>query len=69
MTSAGEIAEREGLHRVTVNDALRFTLLAPDIVAAILEGRLAPTFTLETLQRNTVPLDWHQQHEMIAASG
>lgn len=69
VTNAGEIAEREGLHRVTVNGALRFTLIAPDIVAATLEGRLAPTFTLETLQRNTVPLDWYRQHEMIAASG
>ncbi|WP_407278193.1 site-specific recombinase resolvase [Aromatoleum evansii] len=68
VTSAAEIAEREGLHRVTVNDALRFTLLAPDIVAAILEGCLAPTFTLEALQRNTVPLDWYRQHEMISAS-
>lgn len=29
---AAEIAEREGLHRVTVNDGLRFALLAPDIV-------------------------------------
>lgn len=67
--SVAEISEREGLHRVTVNDGLRFTLLAPDIVVAVLEGSLPQTFTLETMQRNSVPLDWDQQREMVAASG
>lgn len=66
---AAEIAEREGLHRVTVNDGLRFALLAPDIVVAALEGRLPLTFTLEALQRRSVPLDWNQQHEAIINAG
>lgn len=63
---APEIAEREGLHRVTVNDALRFALLAPDILAAALDGSLPRTCSLETLQRQTTPLDWALQRRMIA---
>jgi hypothetical protein len=37
--SAGEIAEAEGITRSFVNRLLQLTLLAPDIVEAILEGR------------------------------
>ena len=37
--SAAEIAEAEGVTRSFVNRLLRLTLLAPDIVEAILEGR------------------------------
>lgn len=62
---AAEIAEREGLHRVTVNDALRFALLAPSIVQAALEGTLPRTMSLETLQRCTLPLDWETQWRVI----
>lgn len=62
---AAEIAEREGLHRVTVSDSLRFALLAPGIVQAALEGTLPRMMSLETLQRQTMPLDWCQQREMI----
>lgn len=58
---AAELAEREGLHRVTVNDALRFALLAPRIVQAAFEGRLPRTMTLEALQRRSIPLDWEGQ--------
>lgn len=66
VADAAEIAEREGLHRVTVNDALRFALLAPDILAAALEGRLPRTCSLEMLQRQTTPLDWALQRRVIA---
>ena len=37
--SAGELAEAEGVTRSFVNRLLRLTLLAPDIVEAILDGR------------------------------
>ena len=37
--SAGEIAEAEGVTRSFVNRLLRLTLLAPDIVEAIRDGR------------------------------
>ncbi len=62
---AAEIAEREGLHRVTVNDGLRFALLAPDIVQSALDGSLPRTMSLEVLQRRSVGLGWEDQREMI----
>ncbi|MGZ8982243.1 MAG: hypothetical protein ACXW2D_15975 [Burkholderiaceae bacterium] len=37
--SAGELAEAEGVTRSFVNRLLRLTLLAPEIVEAILDGR------------------------------
>lgn len=69
VADTAEIAAREGLHRVTVNDAQRFALLAPDILAAALDGRLPRTFSLETLQRQTTPLDWSLQRQLIAELG
>jgi hypothetical protein len=60
-----EIAEREGLHRVTVNDGLRFALLAPDIVRSALNGSLPRTMSLEVLQRRSVSLQWEEQMEMV----
>jgi hypothetical protein len=66
---AAEIAEREGLHRVTVSDGLRFALLAPDIVQAALEGTLPRTMSLESLQRRAMPLDWEGQREMVEGLG
>ncbi len=66
---AAEIAEREGLHRVTVSDALRFALLAPSIVSAALEGVLPRTMSLEMLQRQKIPLDWEVQRGMVEGLG
>lgn len=62
---AAELAEREGLHRVTVNDGLRFALLAPDIVRSALDGSLPRTMSLEVLQRRSVSLEWEGQREMV----
>ena len=66
---AAEIAEREGLHRVTVSDALRFALLAPSIVQAALEGTLPRTMSLEILQRQKIPLDWAGQRGIVEVQG
>jgi hypothetical protein len=66
---AAEIAEKEGLHRVTVSDALRFALLSPGIVQTALDGILPRTMSLETLQRHTIPLDWEEQWVMIQGQG
>ncbi len=66
---AAEIAEREGLHRVTVSDGLRFALLAPGIVQAALDGTLPRTMSLEVLQRRMMPLDWEGQRGMVEGAG
>jgi hypothetical protein len=62
--SAGEIAEAEGVTRSFVNRLLRLTLLAPDIVEAILEGRQPKAMQLEGLIR-AVPSSWKEQRELL----
>jgi hypothetical protein len=63
--SAGELAEAEGVTRSFVNRLLRLTLLAPDIVEAILDGRQPKGMQLEDLTR-VMPSTWEEQRESIA---
>ena len=58
--SAGELAEAEGLTRSFVNRLLRLTLLAPDIVEAILDGRQPKGMQLEDLTA-VMPSEWEEQ--------
>ena len=55
-----EIAQRELINESYVSRVLRLTLLAPDIVEAILEGRHVPTVTLTKLIRR-LPVLWRDQ--------
>ena len=64
--SGSEIARREGLYPSTVNGLLRLTLLAPDIVEMLLEGRQPRRLTLIWFQRNRLPVDWQAQRDIIA---
>lgn len=68
VADTAEIAEREGLHKVTVNDTIRFALLAPDIVGASMEGRLPRTVSLQMLQKESPPLDWIRQRRWLVVS-
>lgn len=54
---------------MAVSDALRFTLLAPGIVQAALDGTLPRTMTLEMLQRQKIPLDWAGQRGVVEVLG
>ena len=58
--SAAEIAEAEGVTLSFVNRLLRLTLLAPDIVEAILEGSQPKGMPLEELTR-AMPSAWEEQ--------
>jgi len=69
VASGTEIAERERIHRSTVNDLLRLALLAPDIIQAAYEGRLPRAVSLEALLRAKVPLDWNEQRRLITSLG
>lgn len=69
VASGSEIAERECIHRSTVNDLLRLALLAPDIIQAAYEGRLPRAVSLEAILRAKVPLDWNEQRRLIASLG
>ncbi|OYW53882.1 MAG: hypothetical protein B7Y80_00085 [Hyphomicrobium sp. 32-62-53] len=55
-----EIAKAEKINPSYVSRVLRMTLLAPEIVEAILEGRQAETITLARLMKG-VPVVWKEQ--------
>ena len=62
--SAGELVEAEDVTRSFVNRLLRLTLLAPDIVEAILDGRQPKVLQLEDLIR-ALPSVWAEQHSEL----
>ncbi len=55
-----ELAEREGIAPSYMTRVLRLTLLAPDIVEAILDGRQGPEVTLARALE-PFPLAWNEQ--------
>jgi hypothetical protein len=61
---AAETAEAEGVTRSFVNRLLRLTLLAPDIVEAILEGRQPKAMQLEKLT-DTIPSEWEKERKAL----
>lgn len=65
MPSGSAIARAEGLHHSTVNELLRLTLLAPDIVEMLLAGRQPRRMSLLWFQRNPLPVDWQAQREIV----
>jgi hypothetical protein len=56
-----ELAERERVNAGYMSRVLRLTLLAPDIVEAILDGRQPGRMLLEDLL-DGYPTDWEGQH-------
>lgn len=59
-----ELAEREGIGSSYVTRVLRLTLLAPDIVEAILEGKQGPEVTLARVLE-PFPGEWREQVEIF----
>jgi hypothetical protein len=59
-----EIATKERINPSYVSRVLRLTLLAPEIVEAILDGRQAAKIQLPVLMR-PVPIDWRDQQIML----
>ncbi|SEO89238.1 hypothetical protein SAMN04490248_11543 [Salinihabitans flavidus] len=57
----GELARREGIAPSYMTRVLRLTLLAPDIVEAILDGKQGPEVLLARLLQ-PFPVEWRQQH-------
>lgn len=55
-----ELAEREGIASSYLTRVLRLTLLAPDIVEAILDSRHGPAVTLARL-KEPLSLEWAAQ--------
>jgi len=62
--SAGELAEAEKIARSFVNRLLRLTLLAPEIVEAILDGRQAKGLQPAVLT-GKLPSAWEEQRQLL----
>jgi hypothetical protein len=63
-TTIKEMAADERINESYVSRLLRLSLLAPDIVEAILAGRQSPQLTLPWLMR-ALPWEWHSQRLRI----
>ena len=59
-----ELAEREGIAPSYMTRVLRLTLLAPDVVEAILEGRQLKGVTLEAVMK-AFPVAWKEQPKAL----
>jgi hypothetical protein len=62
-----DLARANRVHATYVSRVLRLTLLAPEIVEAILDGRQPAELQLDELLAG-FPLDWRQQAERCAGS-
>jgi len=67
MQSGSAIARAEKLHQSVINELLRLTLLAPDIIEQWMVGRQPRRLTLMWFQRNRLPVDWQAQRELMAS--
>jgi hypothetical protein len=59
--TVNELAKAEKINASYVGHVLRLTLLAPDIVEAILDGRQPSTMQLQPLMRKGFPVEWEEQ--------
>ena len=64
-TSLTELAEAEKINRSYLSRVLRLTLLAPEIVEAILDGRQPESLTLVALME-PLPRAWEKQKSLYA---
>ena len=63
-TTIAELAEPEGIAPSYMTRVLRLTLLAPDIVEAIMDGRQPTTLQTDALLK-PIPLEWAAQSALV----
>jgi len=63
--SVNELAKAQGKNASYAAAILRLTLLAPDIVEAILDGRQPPTLQLQPLMRDGISVVWEEQRSIL----
>ena len=63
-SNVGELAEAVGKDRAYVARVLRLTLLAPEIVHAVLTGNLPDGFSVDRLKQ-ALPVLWSEQKKML----
>ena len=63
--SLSALASRVGMNKAHVCRMLRFTLLAPDIIEAILAGKEAKGLSIVRLRDQGFPVLWEEQRGMM----
>jgi hypothetical protein len=63
-SSAAELAKAEKVNDSYLSRVLRLSLLAPEIVEAIITGRQSPTLQVDDLLR-PLPADWQRQRSIL----
>ena len=65
MQSGSAISRAEKLHPSVINELLRLTLLAPDIIEQFMAGKQPRRLTLIWFQRNPLPVAWEAQRQIV----
>jgi DNA invertase Pin-like site-specific DNA recombinase len=61
------LAKREGISRRYIRRLIGLAFLSPELVEAILQGRQPVELTATRLTELDLPLDWTEQHELLAS--
>jgi hypothetical protein len=64
-----EVAEREKLSREYVGKIMKMTYLAPDIVAAIVDGSYPKTLSVNKIVESEIPTLWTEQRIKYGFTG
>jgi len=65
--SLQDLAKRDGISRRYIRRLLDLAFLSPQLVEAILQGRQPVELTATRLTELDLPLDWTEQHKLLAS--
>jgi site-specific DNA recombinase len=65
--SLQELARRDGITRRYIRRLVGLAFLSPQLVEAILQGRQSGELTVTRLTEFDLPLDWTEQHRLLAS--
>ena len=65
--SLQELAKRDGISRRYIRRLVGLAFLSPQLIEAILQGRQPAALTATRLTELDLPLDWTEQHKLLAS--
>ncbi|MGA7265493.1 MAG: hypothetical protein WBX30_32080 [Stellaceae bacterium] len=65
--SLQELAKRDGISRSYIRRLVGLAFLSPELVEVILQGRQPVELTATRLTELDLPLDWTEQHKLLAS--
>ncbi len=65
VSSGRQLARQEGIDQSIVNEMLRLTLLAPDLIEQLMAGQQPRSLTVAQFQRNRLPVEWQAQRTLF----